>query len=418
MLDPNAWVNILKIYGIPTFVIIVLTIIIILVVQDPNRAVQLKAFIIEPFFKLFKIGSKQYIAARVSSAATDFIAHQLGKELSALANTKVKVKWVNSPEDPVLRENGTLILHMQETNDQSRNILAATKAALPTILCPTIRTNMQSYIETAIDMEVLFKLAEKLGKHALPVYQQYFLEPETKGNQEAKELLKRLRIIDRFGVFVSIFLEELNNLGATVFLEADNSDKSDSITQFLYFLLNIASREVNEPTPLQFISKDIKVAVLLLARSDKVESEGVTPYIDRIKSNMTYTDSTYIITYEHLKNFLPRLLEALKTNSSIIQIKNVEVDSFRNHNNKSNIIVTMLQPQTIGSTEQFDDSVNKAGIELGSRVKGTIVDVSGTSAVVTIDRLEGIIFNNDCSWLHYEDCAKYFTPGEKYDFIV
>jgi hypothetical protein len=86
-----------------------LIIILILIVQDPDRAVKLQALIFRPLFVLFKWGSKTYIASTVGYQTTAFLKRHVTGILSENRQVKVKVKWVNSPTDPVLKKDGTII---------------------------------------------------------------------------------------------------------------------------------------------------------------------------------------------------------------------------------------------------------------------------------------------------------------------
>ncbi len=413
----NVW-QFLSGYGLLGLVIFVLCLIIILIVQKPERANELRAFLLLPLYRLFRIGSKQYIAARVSSKVTDFIGKQLGSQLPYLSDTEVRIKWVSTPSDPVLSRDGTLILRLEETNNQTRNIMAATRAAIPIVVCPTIRPNIHNSLDTSIDMAILYKLSDKLGKHAHPVFQKYFLNPEIGNDQTAAIFLQKLRKIDRFGIFLSIFLEELNNLGAAIYSEGDTSDKTESIVLFIDFLLEIATREFEELTPLDHVSQDIRVSILLMAKSVKAEIKGITPYIDRINRKFQFADSVYIITYNVAKEFLPRLLTALEENTSLTQIKNIEVPSIGGINKSSHITVTLFQRNYILPEIPFEEKLRQSGMSQGDIVSGIVADIAPAIAVVRVNELNAIIDSAECSWQKYNNCNDYLEIGKEYKFLV
>ena len=413
----NVW-QFLSGYGLPGLVIFVLCLIIVLIVQKPERANELRTFVLLPLYRLFRIGSKQYIAARVSSKVTDFIDKQLGSQLPYLSDTKVRIKWVSTPADPVLSRDGTLILRLEETNNQTRNIMAATRAAIPIVVCPTIRHNIHNSLDTSIDMALLYKLSDKLGKHAHPVFQKYFLNPEIGNDQTAAIVLQKLRNIDRFGIFLFIFLEELNNLGAAIYSEGDTSDKTESIILFLDFLLEIATREFEELTPLDHVSQDIRVSILLLAKSSKAEIKGITPYLDRINKEFQFADSVYILTYNVAKKFLPRLLTALEDDKRLTRIKNIEVPSIDIHKTKSHITLTLFQRNYILPEIPFEEELRQSGISQGDIVSGIVSDVAPGIAVVRVNELNAIISSAECSWQKYNNCNDYLEIGKEYNFLV
>lgn len=65
-------------YGIAGFLLIL----VFLLIQDPERAIKLKAIFFEPIFRITKWGSKQYIGSKVSSQVTDFLKNYVMGKLS------------------------------------------------------------------------------------------------------------------------------------------------------------------------------------------------------------------------------------------------------------------------------------------------------------------------------------------------
>ena len=146
-------------YGlIPTCLLIV----IFLIVQEPDRAIKLKALVTKPFFRLFRWFSKSYIESKVASNANEFLSSNIFSQLSNADRYAIKVKWVEKATDPILSENGTLILRLKEEDDQTRNILSAVHSALPHVLCPLIRKNINPTCISSIDLTILKKLSDKL----------------------------------------------------------------------------------------------------------------------------------------------------------------------------------------------------------------------------------------------------------------
>src|SRR5450759_1857100 len=129
--------QILKFGLLPTFLLVV----IFLIIQEPDRATKVKALLTEPFYKLFRWFSREHISFKVSSQANEFLNSSIFSILSHSDRYDLKVKWVSKPDDPILSQNGTLILRLKEEDDQTRNVLSAVHSALPYVICPMIRTN-------------------------------------------------------------------------------------------------------------------------------------------------------------------------------------------------------------------------------------------------------------------------------------
>ena len=194
--------EILKFGLLPTFLLIIL----FLIIQEPERATKIKAFITEPLFRLFKWFSREHISAKISSQANEFLKSTIFSQLSNSERYSLKIKWVKEANDPYFSENGSLILRMKEDVDQTKNILSAVNVALPHVLCPLIRKNISNTFEKSIDLAVLKKLSAKLGRHGKLTFKRYFLDPESDIDSQISNLIVKLELLDTHGFFVPIFL--------------------------------------------------------------------------------------------------------------------------------------------------------------------------------------------------------------------
>lgn len=113
----QALLNFLTVYGLYGFLLII----IVLIVQNPDRVTQLKAIFLRPLYQTFKIGGQHYIAANICYTVTQFLRNHLGGVCRLSTTGKIKLRWVTSPKDPILRQSGTIILRMKDTEDQSLN---------------------------------------------------------------------------------------------------------------------------------------------------------------------------------------------------------------------------------------------------------------------------------------------------------
>jgi len=404
-------------YGLLGFLLVVL----LLIIHNPDRAEKLRALILEPSFRLFKWGSRQYLASEVGYTTTEFFKRHVTRLIPSLPDVKIKIKWVTSPSDPVLSEDGKVVLRLEETNDQTRNILAATRVALPHVVCPTLRPNLEQYAQTAIDLALLRKLADRLGKHARPIFQRYFLMPEVEENHTAATLFAKLVELDAKGTFVSIFLEELNVLGETLYASADVGDKTDEINSFLEYLLTEARREVSKEIFLEYLSTDFRVGIVLVAKTSKAKTRGIEPYLQAIDVNIKRgCDSIYIIAYSGFFTFLKHIINVVEGDErlSVMQVNKVRIKSSNLAQESDVRKIVLLLRNTVFSDSTFKERLDASGIKEGDLVEGTVMDVSQNVAVVDIAGLNGVIYSKDCSWKTAFDCRDVLSEGSKYQFIV
>lgn len=392
-----------------------------LLIQDPNRAEKLKALLLQPTYQLFRWGSRQYLASKVGSTTTAFFQQYLKNYLSGVDNVKVSIKWVTSPSDPILSEDGTLILCLQETDDQTRNILTATRVALPHVVCPFVRPHLKPNVQTAIDLALLRKLAEGLGKHAKLAFQKYFLDPEMAGDPEAAELFTKLVEIDTKGIFVSIFLEELYALGEGLYKAADNfKDETDEIKEFLEFLLVLARRDLGEDVPLQYVSQDIRVGIVLVAKTATAETKGVSPYLRAIDLNIKRgCNSIYLVGYAHAKGFLGRVLSAAEGDERLLVMRGIKrivvsSDIFSWHE----MYIALLQVNSMFAEATFEERLAISGLKLGDIVEGTVIDASKDAALVDAKGFQCSVLRGESSWYTVLDCSNALNEEARYKFKI
>ena len=397
-----------------------LIVIVILLIHDPDRAEKIKEMVFLPLFRLCKFGSRQYVAAKVGYTSTYFIKKEVLPLLPSAANVKIQVQWVRSPSDPVLTVDGKLVLYMRETNDQTRNILAATQAALPKIVCPTVRTCISRDLQDAMDLTIMQKMTNVLGKHAKPVFHRYFLTTSTEENEALQALFAQLVTLDSHGTFIPIFLEELDALGERLYAAGDTSDQSDEIQSFLEFLLVEANREEHQEIPLDYFSKAFSVGIIILATSRKVMREGVTPYVNRIDKKIRKgCDSIYIIAYEKASRFVDKLIKVVDADNRITLAKVVapRVHSPITHRQEQ-WKIAQLRRSPLFSDADFLNRVKANSLTEGAEVEGQVLDVSVTQAFVDVLGLNAVIQNGDCGWQTVHDCRDILATGERRKFLV
>ncbi len=415
--DLKVFLQILEDYGIIGILILIL----FYLVAFPEKAEKLKILVLSPTYKLFKWGSKQYISTKISSHSTEFIRRHLKPFMPHLADFRISIKWITSDSEAILKENNTLILRLQETNDQTRNTLAATRIALPKVICPNLRSNIKEYAGTAIDLTILKKMADKLGKYAGPIYQKYFLLPELEQNTKAAKLITKLLAIDKIGIFIAIFLEELENYGSFLYSKGILEDRTDEVVQFLEFLVPFAEREVGEEIQLDYNSQDIALSIILLAKSIKAETQGVAPYVKRIKkyASLGY-ESIYIYAYSPARDFLSRLVNSIEGDNYAIIDKRVKLELHNDNEPELPGIAELVKLRTVKLYDSsfIEDRLASVSLKEGDVVEGTIIDVSHSNCMVDIKGVTAIILLKDCSWYSNKSCHNLFKVGDTSNFFL
>ena len=409
--------EILKFGFVPAFLLIV----VILLIQDPDRAIKIKALITEPLFKLMKWFSKEYIASSVTSNVNEFFKRNIFNCLVDNEKYKFQVKWVSQTDDPVLSQNGTLILRLKEENDQTRNIISAVQVALPHVICPLIRNNISQSSVKAIDLTILQKLATKLGRHGMSTFRKYFLDPETNQNKEIGELVRKLLILDKHGFFVPIFLNELELVEEGIFAENDLTDYTEQTYDFLNYLLSIVNREIGCEIELTYLKFPYNIGTILLAKQQKADKQGLRPYLKRLRINLDQgCESIYIISFPPAFSFFEKLIDALDGHERVF-VKNVFYTTEYELNGKHDLTklrIVLLRKNDIYVDEDFNERLKINNVKIDEKVKGIVEHVSRDETLVNVVGMRAYINRRDCSWISVTDCSCELKQGEEYTFQV
>ncbi len=409
--------EILKLGLVPAFLLIV----VILLIQDPDRGTKIKALITEPFFKLIKWFSKEYIASKVTDNVNEFFKRNIYNCLVDNEKYKFQVKWVSQTDDPVLSKNGTLILRLKEENDQTRNIISAVHVALPHVICPLIRNNISQLSVKAIDLTILQKLATKLGRHGVSTFKKYFLDPETNQNKEIGELVRLLLKLDNHGFFVPIFLNELELVEEGIYAENDPTDYTEQTYEFLNYLLSIVNREIGSEIELTYLKYPYNIGTILLAKHQIADKQGLRPYLKRLRINLDKgCESIYIIAFPPAFSFFEKLIDTLDGHERVF-VKNVFYTKEFGLDGKYDVTklrIALLRKNDIYVDEDFNERLKVNNVKIGEKVRGIVEHVSRDETLVNVAGMRAYINRRDCSWISVADCNSELKSGEEYVFQV
>lgn len=397
----------------------VLVAVILLFIQDPDRAIKIQSIVTKIIFYLFKVGSKQYLSSTINNSVSTFFKNDISKYIPSSLKFRLKIKWVSSPLDPILTKDGTVIIRLHESYDQTKNILNATQIILPHVVCPNIRNNIKKDMNETIDLVLLRKMSKNLGNHAYLTFQKHFLRPELDSGHISKALFHDLVAVDNHGIFVPIFLEELSNLGIKLSDTEDLSDKTESIGDFLAYLLDIAKRARNEEVALDYISHDFSVCIILMAKSWKADAQGVTPYTNRIKKDIRMgAESIYLIAYKSAFDFLKRVLDVVESDMEVIT-SGVNKIRIKNENSgNQQIAISRISRNSNVTEDIFKKRIIERGFKEGDIVDGNVLDVSKERVVVDVSGVNAILTYDEASWFTVTDCSAVLEKETTHRFII
>lgn len=240
------------------------------------------------FEKLFLwLGSKKDkryirrdIQARINSASK-----KMNREAEGLVTKKIEVRWVNQENIESFLRKGSVVILMKHHQNQDKNVVnAAIHYALTGVL-HTGKRYLSPEIQKALNLAITKKILCEEAESGTSV--EYFstsvLNPEL-GDANVKDAFSTLEKMEEKGLFTRILLREIRSLGKRLYPRQPEEVVLRETSGFFEFLKPFAYHERgNDISEWEFINGNIRVGVMYVAKRERLDNEGLAPYIRGIE---------------------------------------------------------------------------------------------------------------------------------------
>lgn len=240
-----------------------------------------------PWFKRNKIKSN------VENNCRETI-EELNQITPELNLPEMSLEWVKKDDDgKVLLEEGKAIVLLSYDRDNIKNIINTTSAYVRKALLPSARNFLSTPVRKAIDYTVIHKFIRNSPSHS--VASTAFVAENLDDINQYQDTFNKVTVVDEEGMLNRMLLREYSLWGSRIVTHIPSPDYAKEATDFLNFLYELLSRELEELTPLQFVGKDIKVGVLLVAKIETYTEHGLYPYLRRIREGFASGIRTFYL---------------------------------------------------------------------------------------------------------------------------
>ena len=205
----------------------------------------------------------------------NLFAKKINSEVGNIFPYGIKMEWVEDSskgfDREAFRKKDQVIIKMKHHTNQDRNLSVAILEYVSKGLIPKGRLYVSKNIMKSIDFKMVHKiLLSNRSYSAVEYFSDHILYPEVEEIPEIKNFLEKMHTLDDHGFFASILLFELMILGKKIPQGIENVRKRviAEVKDFISFLDNIATSKPGEEAELHFIRKEIRVSLLLVARSE------------------------------------------------------------------------------------------------------------------------------------------------------
>lgn len=206
----------------------------------------------------------------------------------------LEIEWVKADEDGQVRfDKNKAIVMLKFNEDRTQNVINSTSAYIHNTLLTTSRVYMDEPIVKAIDYTIIHKFLQNTPQKRFAL--RTFVETNRSEISQYQDSFDKVNKIDKEGLLTQILLREYTTWGDSIITELPSEEHKIESREVLDFIYDIASRGYDELTPLQLQKNNVKIAVLLVAKTETYREKGSRPYLRRIREGFTSGINTFYL---------------------------------------------------------------------------------------------------------------------------
>ncbi len=257
--------------------------------------------------KFLKISEYIYIKYDVQSKLNNYI-DKAREKAPQIETFRAKIEWI---EENQTRENfiknGQLIIRMQKSDNQNRNIVNASMAFISGGFLKKAKSYVAKYQRDAIDLFICYDLFKSEKRELLDQFTQDYLKDALR-NEKIGDFFEKFMDIDKAGIFFPIFIQELTFFGEKVFTRQRNQNEVyEQIRKLVIYLYRYAHRKTNENISTDFDGLYSKFAIRIVGKSFKINTEGERAYKNNLSKLANSIETLYLLGAKSNKEFITRI---------------------------------------------------------------------------------------------------------------
>lgn len=295
--------------GIP---VIVGFIVAVVCIVNIDKLVILLSYIQKVFSSVSKTARKGAISnsirGRVLKSSKAF--RSMGQSIMV---SDLKIDWVKEETAESFIKNNQVIIRMSQSTNPHKNYVTAVNAYVGQALLPRARRYVDPKIMDMSKLSVSRLLILNGDADALDYFDNNILLPAVENDQDANDVLDRLKTIDKNGMFLNILLNEYAKATRKIYPDSPDPLLVAESKELLTYLHRIAMGDVSNFDEFQFNREYFKIHVFLTANSRTYAQSGLRPYLKHMSSSLSQgTETLYIFGLGRKMDIAKKITDALK----------------------------------------------------------------------------------------------------------
>lgn len=230
---------------------------------------------IAAFFGWAGKGVRKYSVEQEYQGTINSIIQDYNQNFENPILPKCKIEWVTAENQKnILKEGEAIICLSFDKKDHNLNFYNATLNFVQTALIAKAKDYLNKSTSKAIDLLTTHIILRNNRKEVLTTFRKKL----TEFDDETKKEFETLTPTNDKGLFLNILLPEFHFYGELIDILPPSSEYNTEANGLFHWFKELATREFDERTNLKYISKNLKVGVILVGKDETWESQGTAAY--------------------------------------------------------------------------------------------------------------------------------------------
>ena len=307
--------------------------------------------IISYILSLMRWGSvyidKQATKRDLQGRTNDFIK-KLDKKIYNFVPPKMKVQFHNDEDIKGFENEGTYLIRVKKDIDPNKNFVNVVMFFTSNYVLLKAKKQISKKQKESIDLFIAKNLLQEEKESVMSEFVDSFLQPKA-SDDKIRDFFDKYTNIDKYGLFFSVFLQEMTFLGERVFADPRDSTVQQEVNDLIDFLNGYSHRiSGEESTQNIFKGEFSRFAIVLIGNIESIGSDNeyinnTVAYISALMSEGM--ESIYLIGNDrYYKDLILKISENALNDNTDYEVLNQETHpaKIRNRANKMIDVKTFL----------------------------------------------------------------------------
>lgn len=223
------------------------------------------------------------VAKDIQADINGFVRKTNAGMKSSILPYGVKVSWISSTSREAFVKEGKVIVKMQKHQNQAKNFLYALMEWTHKGLLPESRHLMNATVLRSIDFAFINKVLSETNRHdSRQLFIDEFYESEVPKGSLIEKYCTAFNKLDYMGMFTGVVLPEYSLLGHHVGSSLPNEETKLETIGFATMLERLSRKVSGKDVSPNYMGKNIKCSIVLIAKVEKYFEQGLSPYLSFI----------------------------------------------------------------------------------------------------------------------------------------